>query len=69
MHRYNKLEDYIKILRKTNYNDEKQYNQHKEKWNKNKQKEIWKEKQLHGHFNQQTSEILQEKIWTDKRKP
>ena len=49
---------YQKLLTKTDYSDQKQYRQHKDQRNKNNQKTKWEEKQLYGHFKQQTSKNL-----------
>ena len=55
--------------RKTDYSDQKQYKQYKHQQSKKKSPEKkWEQKQLYGHFKQQTNEISHEKTWTWLRK-
>ena len=62
------LEDNIKSTEKTDYSYQNNTDNTRRNWAKIARKQRWEEKQLNGHFKQSTSEISQEKIWTQLRK-
>ena len=58
----------IKMLRKTDYSDKKQYKQHKHQQNKNNQKTKMGTKTIVWTFQATNRKISHEKIWICQRK-